>query len=143
LVTTTVWVCRRRARFCCTRRRWRGALRRPARWEQATGHVSGPARTARDGIAEHLARRKYGAGGVLAALELVRADAAEGGPLTFALLEAWPRVVLAVPTAPFRTTSAWARAGRERYAYRDELPAAFAACLAEATDPAVPLLMTR
>ncbi|MET7419399.1 hypothetical protein [Dactylosporangium sp. NPDC005555] len=66
----------------------------------------------------------------------MRADAAGGGPLTFERLEAWQREVLAVATAPFRTTSAWARAGRERYAYRDELPAAFEACLAEATDPA-------
>jgi fido (protein-threonine AMPylation protein) len=30
-------------------------------------------------------------------------------------------------------------AGRQRYAYSDELPQAFKACLAEATDPAVPL----
>jgi hypothetical protein len=117
---------------------WR-QVRQAARWEHAAEHVCGPARTARDGIAEHLAKRKYGAGDVLAALELVRADAAEGGPLTFARLEAWQRVVLAEVRAPFRTTSAWSRAGRERYAYRDELPEAFEACLAEATDPAVPL----
>ncbi|MEU0560256.1 Fic family protein [Dactylosporangium sp. NPDC006015] len=117
---------------------WR-QVRRAARWEHAAGHVAGPARTARDGIAEHLAKRKYGAGRALVALQLVRADAAEGGPLTFARLETWQREVLAVATAPFRTTSAWARAGRERYAYHDELPAAFDACLAEATDPAVPL----
>jgi hypothetical protein len=117
---------------------WR-RVRQTARWEHAAEHVCGPARTARDGIAEHLARGKYGAGHVLAALALVRADAAAGGPLTFARLEAWQREVLAVATAPFRTASAWARAGRERYPYRDELPAAFEACLAEATDPAVPL----
>jgi hypothetical protein len=117
---------------------WR-QVRQTARWEHAAEHVCGPARTARDGIAEHLARRKYGAGNVIAALELARADAAEGGPLTFAHLEAWQRKVLAVGAAPFRTTSAWARAGRERYAYHDELPAEFEACLAEATDPAIPL----
>jgi fido (protein-threonine AMPylation protein) len=44
-----------------------------------------------------------------------------------------------VDTAPLRTTSAWARAGRERYAHREDLPPEFEACLAEATDPAVPL----
>jgi hypothetical protein len=114
-------------------------VRQTTRWEHATEHVSELARTERDGIAEHLAKGKYGAVRVLAALELVRADAAEGGPLTFARLEAWQRKVLAVTAAPFRTTSAWARAGRERYAYRDDLPAVFEACLAEATDPAVPL----
>ncbi|GIJ46134.1 hypothetical protein Val02_30200 [Virgisporangium aliadipatigenens] len=56
----------------------------------------------------------------------------------------------AADAAPFRTTSAWTRAGRQRYAYREDLPAAFEVCLADATDPAVPLpsraaplLMTR
>ncbi|GLW35308.1 Fic family protein [Actinoplanes regularis] len=117
---------------------WR-QVRQTARWEHATEHVSGPVRTARDGIAEHFSKRKCDAGRVLAALELVRADAAEGGALTFARLEAWQRKVLAAISAPFRTTSAWARAGKERYAYRDELSEVFEACLAEATDPAVPL----
>ncbi|MDI6098694.1 Fic family protein [Actinoplanes sp. NEAU-A12] len=117
---------------------WR-QVRQMARWERAAEHASGPARTARDGVAEHLARRKYGAERVLAALDLVRVDAAEGGALTFARLEAWQQRVLAVATAPFRTTSAWARAGLERYPYCDELPKAFEACLAEATDPAIPL----
>ena len=69
----------------------------------------------------------------------MRADAAEGGPLTFARLEAWQREVLAVAAAPFRTTPAWARAGRECYPYHDELPEVFETCLAEATDPAIPL----
>jgi hypothetical protein len=114
-------------------------VRQAARWEHATEHVSGPARTARDGIAEHLSRQKYTTDRILAALDLVRTDVVEGGPLTFARLEAWQRKVLAVAAAPFRTTPAWALAGRERYAYLDELPQAFEACLAEATDPAVPL----
>ncbi|MEV0136748.1 Fic family protein [Dactylosporangium sp. NPDC050688] len=115
---------------------WR-RIRREARWEHATGHVEGPVRTHRDGIAEHFAKR--GCRTVLAALALVREDANAGGPLTFARLQAWQQQVLGTTTAGFRTTSAWARAGRERYAYRDDLPAAFEACLAEATDPLVPL----
>ncbi|GAA4605976.1 hypothetical protein BJY16_005604 [Actinoplanes octamycinicus] len=117
---------------------WR-QVREAARWEHAVEHVTGPVRTARDGIAEHLARRKYDGSRALAAVELVRADAAEGGSLTFARLETWQRKVLAAAAVPFRTTSAWARGGRERYAYREELPGAFEVCLAEATDPAVPL----
>ncbi|MBM2620571.1 Fic family protein [Actinoplanes sp. LDG1-06] len=108
-------------------------VRSATRWEHATEHVTGPARTARDGIARILSNHRYNA------LDLVRADVAEGGPLTFARLEMWQRKVLAVTTAPFRTTPAYARDGRERYAYRDELPELFEACLAEATDPAVPL----
>ncbi|BEL04062.1 hypothetical protein Q0Z83_022530 [Actinoplanes sichuanensis] len=117
---------------------WR-QVRRAARWEQATEHVTGPVRAARDGIAEHLAKQKYSPDRILAALDLVRADAAEGGPLTFPRLEAWQRRVLAVAAAPFRTTHAWALAGRERYGYREGLPETFEACLAEATDPEVPL----
>ncbi|BCY08715.1 Fic family protein [Actinoplanes sp. L3-i22] len=117
---------------------WR-RIRQAARWEHATEHVTGPARTARDGIAEHLSRQKYPAARILAALDLVRADAAEGGPLTFERLEAWQREVLDVANAWFRTTSAWSRAGQERYAYSAYLPEVFDACLTEATDPAVPL----
>ncbi|WP_051799947.1 Fic family protein [Catenuloplanes japonicus] len=118
---------------------WR-QVRQTTPWEHATAHVAGPARTARDGIAELLSKQRYPSGRrILAALDLVRADVTEGGPLTFARLEAWQRTVLAVSAAPFRTSSAWALAGRERYAYRDELPHLFEACLAEAIAPAVPL----
>lgn len=117
---------------------WR-RVRTATRWEHATAHVTSPARTGRDGIAEHLARRRYGAAGAVAALKLAGADAAEGGPLTFERLAAWQRVMFNEPTAPFRSTAAWSRAGQERYAYTDDLPAVFEACLAEATDPAVPL----
>jgi hypothetical protein len=117
---------------------WR-QVRQRVRWAQAAGHVAGPARTGRDGIADHLGRRADGARHALAALDMVYADAAGGGPLTFALLEKWQRKVLNEGTAMFRVTSAWARAGRERYAYHEDLPEVFEACLAEATDPAVPL----
>lgn len=37
-------------------------VRRTARWDQAAEHVRSPVHTARDGIAEHLAKRRYGAG---------------------------------------------------------------------------------
>ncbi|UQU61857.1 Fic family protein [Couchioplanes caeruleus] len=47
--------------------------------------------------------------------------------------------MLGVGSVPFRTTSAWAKSGRERYAYRPDLPEAFDACLAEADDPDLPL----
>ncbi|GAA4942533.1 Fic family protein [Actinoplanes utahensis] len=117
---------------------WRD-VRRAARWADATEHVTGPARTTRDGIGEHLARHRHGAARALAALDLVYAEAAEGGTLTFARLATWQRKVLAVAVAPFRTTDAWARDGGERYPYRDDLPREFEDCLAEATDPAVPL----
>ncbi|WP_436532631.1 Fic family protein [Actinoplanes sp. HUAS TT8] len=117
---------------------WR-RIRQEARWEDAVEDVTGPVRTTRDGVAEHFATRKHGAGRVLAALELVREDAVDGAALTFERLERWQREVLGVTAALFRTTTAWARAGQERYGYRDELPDAFSACLADADDPAVPV----
>jgi hypothetical protein len=118
--------------------RWR-RVRQVARWAEVAEHVRGPARTGRDGIAEFFAARPEGADRLLAALRLVRVDADRGGPLTFARLGEWQRVVLGVGEVEFRTTSAWAKGGRERYGYRPDLPEAFEACLAEATDPDVPL----
>ena len=112
---------------------WR-RVRQVARWAEVAEHIRGPARTGRDGIAEHFAAREEGADRLLAALGLVRADAAAGGELTFVRLEAWQRVVLGVAEAPWRTTSAWAKGGREWYGYRSDLPEAFGGCLAEATD---------
>ena len=110
-----------------------------ARWAEVAEHIRGPARTGRDGIAEHFAAREEGADRLLAALDLVRADAAVDGELTFVRLEAWQRIVLGVAEAPWRTTSAWAKGGREWYRFRPDLPEAFGACLAEATDLDVPL----
>jgi Fic/DOC family len=118
--------------------RWR-RVRQAARWSDMAEHVPGPVRTRRDGIAESFAARQEGADQLLAALRLARADADAGGPLTFARLEAWQRAVLGAGEVPFRSTSAWAKGGREWYEYRPDLPEAFEACLAEATDPQVPL----
>ncbi|SBT40506.1 Fic family protein [Micromonospora auratinigra] len=115
------------------------AARARVDWVSAAGHVSGPARTGRDAVAAHVARRPDGAAPLAAALDQVRAAAAEGGPLTFALLAGWQATVLGVPEAAFRTDPASAKGGRERYHWRPDLPAVFEARLAEATDPAVPL----
>lgn len=117
---------------------WR-QVRELARWGEVAEHVRGPVRAGRDGIAEFFAARPEGADRLVAALDLVHADAEAGGPLTFARLQAWQRVVLGVAEAPFRTTSAWAKKGREWYGYRPGLPEAFDACLAEAADPRLPL----
>lgn len=117
---------------------WR-RVRQAARWADVAEHASGPAYTGRDGIAAVFATREEGADRLLAALDLARIDAAAGASLTFARLEGWQHVVLGVSETPFRTTSAWAKGGRDWYAYRPDLPEAFDACLAEATDPGVPL----
>jgi hypothetical protein len=115
---------------------WR-AVRTEVDWAGLTQPVSGPVTSGRDGIAEHYARR--GVDRMLPALDLVRADAAKAGPLTFARLASWQRVVLDVPEAPFRSGSAFAKRGREWYAWWPELPDVFDECLAEASDLAVPL----
>jgi hypothetical protein len=63
----------------------------------------------------------------------------EGGPLTFDHLARWQRTVLGVAEAKWRTTTAWAKDGRERYGWNSNLPARFERCLAEATDTSAPL----
>jgi hypothetical protein len=93
-------------------------------------------RCKRDAIAEYADERDFE---LPAALEEVRRAAADGGPLTFALLARWQRIVLEVDEACFRTGPAFAKLGRERYAWWPELPALFDRCLAEATDDEVPL----
>ncbi|GAA3455245.1 hypothetical protein GCM10018962_70780 [Dactylosporangium matsuzakiense] len=117
---------------------WR-RVRAAARWSDVAEHLDGPARTGRDGLAEHFAAREDGGDRLLAALESVRADAVAGAALTFDRLAAWQRLVLGVRAAPLRTTPAAAKGGREWYAYWPDVPEAFERCLAEAADPGVPL----
>jgi hypothetical protein len=114
-------------------------VRRHVRWQHATDHVTEPAHTGRDGIADHLTNGRRQAGRITAAVDMAFADATEGHPLTFALLQAWQRKLLAPDHAVWRTTNAWALGGRERYAYHDDLPELFETCLTEATDPDIPL----
>ncbi|MFF3849104.1 Fic family protein [Streptomyces sp. NPDC002328] len=92
---------------------------------------------ARDGAAEDIrafdgALDPARAEGLLAALELLRADAARGAPLDFALIRGWQRHVLNSPQPPpFRTLPAFAKGGRERYGIAPDTRARLDACLAE------------
>ncbi|MFT3700474.1 MAG: Fic family protein [Kofleriaceae bacterium] len=71
-----------------------------------------------------------------AALLLARDAAAQ--PLSFDLLSEWQRVVLGERApVPFRTTTAYAKRGREEYGFASDVPEAFDAALAEANDPAL------
>ena len=117
---------------------WR-AVRTRVDWSAAARPVTGPARSGRDGMAEHAARRRTGSRALLAALDLVDAAVAEGGPLTFARLAGWQRAVLGVSEAPFRTGPARAKGGLERYSWRPDLPELFEQVLAEATGDDLPL----
>lgn len=88
-------------------------------------------------IEEHdRARDPLRADRMAAALLLARDAVAQ--PLTFDLLSEWQRVVLGERApAPFRTTTAYAKQGREEYRYSPDVPLAFDAALAEAGDPDV------
>ncbi|WP_199553177.1 Fic family protein [Streptomyces sp. N35] len=78
--------------------------------------------------------------GMLAALEQLRTDAVLGKPLTLDLLSSWQQHVLGTPSPPsFRTASAYAKRGRERYGLAPGTRIRFEACLSDAFDPGLPL----
>jgi len=115
------------------------AVRAEVDWSSAAAPVSDPVRGDRDGIADYAAERESDGRELSTALEQVRQAATDGAPLTFARLAQWQRTVLGVPEAGFRTGPASAKAGRESYHWRADLPERFEACLSEATDGDVPL----
>ncbi|WP_046495378.1 Fic family protein [Streptomyces odonnellii] len=74
--------------------------------------------------------------GLLAALDLLRADAARGASLDFELLQRWQRHVLGTPQPPpFRSLPAFAKGGRERYGIGPDTRARLDAHLAESARP--------
>jgi hypothetical protein len=115
------------------------ATRERVDWGGASRHVTGPVHSGRDGVADFVGRRSSEREELAAALALVREHAVDGGTLTFAVLAGWQRVLLGLPAATFRTTTAYGRRGKEAYHYHAGLPGVFERCLAEATDERVPL----
>ncbi|WP_433533798.1 Fic family protein [Micromonospora sp. CA-249363] len=115
------------------------AIRARVDWASASEPVSGPVATGEDAIAEHAARRAADGPPLIAAVDQARQAAAEGGPLTFALLAHWQGTLLGVPTPAFRDGPAWAKGGRERYYWHADLPAQFKAYLLAATEDDLPL----
>ncbi|MEV5574180.1 Fic family protein [Spirillospora sp. NPDC052269] len=70
--------------------------------------------------------------GLLAALELARADATRGASLTFERLQSWQQHVLGtLRPPPFRSSPAFAKGGRERYGIGPDTRARLDVCLAE------------
>ncbi|MEV5545970.1 Fic family protein [Streptomyces sp. NPDC052309] len=126
------------------------AVRRTVAWPQAPdGGGDGPVTPARDGAAEDI--RSFDrvldpsrAEGLLAALDRLRADAARGTPLDFALLQGWQQHVLGTPRPPaFRSRPAFAKDGQERYGMASDTRARLDACLAESTaEDGAPLALT-
>ena len=62
------------------------AVREGVEWSATAAPVSGPIRSDRDGIADHVAERETGSKELSAALQQVRRAAAVGAPLTFGRL---------------------------------------------------------
>ncbi|MET7297951.1 Fic family protein [Embleya sp. NPDC005575] len=121
---------------------WR-CVRQETPWPEST---EPPPRGAeiRDGVTDFIAtvvrdRDPERASRLGTALNRSRTDAARGAPLSFALMEAWQRDVLALPTVPFRDGPAFAKGGRERYALNTDTRTAFDTCLVEATQPGIAL----
>ncbi|MFB7215249.1 Fic family protein [Streptomyces sp. NPDC056255] len=119
------------------------AVRETVSWQEAPdGGGDGPVTPSRDGAAEDIrafdgALDPDRAEGLLAALELLRTEAARGAPLGFELLQQWQQHVLGTPQPPpFRDLPAFAKAGRERYGIGPDTRARLDACLAESAKDA-------
>jgi hypothetical protein len=129
--------------------RWLAA-RGSVPWHNASdGGRADPVTPSRDGAVEDIrafdgAIEPVRAEGLLAALELVRTDAAHGRSLTFERLRSWQQHVLNTPQPPpFRSSPAFAKGGRERYGIGPDTRTRLDACLAEsAYDSERPLFLT-
>ncbi|MEU0950527.1 Fic family protein [Streptomyces canus] len=113
-------------------------VRKTVPWQDAPdGGGDEPVAPSRDGAADDIrafdgALDPARARGMLAALELLRADAAHGARLDFELLQRWQHHVLGTPQPPpFRDLPAFAKGGRERYGIGPDTRARLDACLAE------------
>lgn len=114
-------------------------------WHEARLPVeTGPGAVIHDGAAHDIrthdqARSSERAAGLLASLDLVRADAASGVPLGFTVLSVWQTRVLDVAHAPFRHHPAFAKDGRERYGCWPGIRDHFDTCLGESEGSTLPL----
>ncbi|MFI0990601.1 cell filamentation protein Fic [Streptomyces exfoliatus] len=126
------------------------AVRASVPWHEIPDSgTDGPVVPLRDGAAEDIrafdgAIDLARAEGLLSALELLRADAARGARLDFALLSSWQQHILGTPQPPrFRNSPAFAKGSRERYGIGPDTRARFDTCLAEsASDTGRPLGLT-
>ncbi|WP_171990776.1 Fic family protein [Streptomyces sp. JHA26] len=114
------------------------AVRETVPWQEAPdGGGDEPVTPSRDGAADDIrafdgALDPARARGMLAALEVLRADAARGASLDFELLRRWQQHVLGTPQPPpFRDLPAFAKGGRERYGIGPDTRARLDARLAE------------
>ncbi|MFK4868151.1 hypothetical protein ACI3K4_23365 [Streptomyces sp. CSMPJR101] len=126
------------------------AVRESVPWREAADSTGNAAVTpVRDGMADEI--RTFDAildparaQNLLTALYVMRADAARGARLDFALIQRWQQHVLAAPALPpLRSLPAFAKGGRERYGITPDTRARLDACLAgSAKDTIRPLPLT-
>jgi hypothetical protein len=114
-------------------------VRQEVPWAAAES-IAGPIEGGRDGFDGFLRTLpRARADRLRPALDAARQAADRGESLTFELLASWQAGVLGLPSARFRSGPAFAKAGRERYGRHPDTPQRFDDCLAEATDPHMPL----
>ncbi|MFF4258805.1 Fic family protein [Streptomyces sp. NPDC001663] len=126
------------------------AVRETVPWHEAPdGGGDEPVTPSRDGAVEDIrafdgAIDPARAEGLLAAVALLRADAARGASLDFELLRRWQQHVLGTAQLPpFRELPAFAKGGRERYGIGPDTRSRLDACLAESVrDAEQPLPLT-
>ncbi|MEW2423919.1 hypothetical protein AB0911_25570 [Streptomyces nigra] len=112
-------------------------MRESVPWHEAADSTGNAAVTpVRDGMADEI--RTFDAildparaQNLLTALNVMRADAARGARLDFALIQRWQQHVLAAPALPpLRSLPAFAKGGRERYGITPDTRARLDAYLA-------------
>ncbi|MGI5281674.1 Fic family protein [Streptomyces rochei] len=113
-------------------------------WPSWSGASPVSGAPARDGfrsffMATRGGRDSGGTARVLTALDVAFADAEQGRPLAFALMAKWQRTVLGHDLVGFRTMTAFAKGGRERYGLAPDTQALFEHCLSESVQPNLPL----
>jgi hypothetical protein len=116
-------------------------VREQVDWAQVARPAVDPVVGRRDGVVDHVrASRDVGrTERLLTALQQVRDAASAGLSLSFDLLCGWQTTVLGEPVTGFRTGPAFAKSGRERYGLHPGTTSQFDSCLAQATDPRMPL----
>lgn len=114
-------------------------VRAEVQWRTASTHVAGPVNGLRDGFADHV--RSVSARDALRSARLISAlnQVAQATELTLERLVSWQATVLGVPDIVLRDRTAYAKGGRETYGLKPDTWRRFDVCLAEATDPLIPL----
>lgn len=108
-------------------------------WAMASAAVAGRVGGQRDGFIEYVASSSGRDAERAERLQNALLQVGEPTELTFERLAAWQAVVLGRYAVGFRTGAAYAKNGRKRYALEPDTRQRFQACLADATDPRLPL----